>query len=100
MEYESDDYAYVQDRRAANMSSIIGFGVKPNPDLNEMSGTAIYDYASNYGLSVFANAIVQPEYIYVHLNEPIVATGVAGKKEFAARYLADVKQLFLKKLRE
>jgi hypothetical protein len=39
IDYESDDYAYVQDRRAAAMMRIVGFGVDNNPMTNNLYQT-------------------------------------------------------------
>lgn len=98
--FESDDYGFVQNRRAANMTKIVGFGAKNNPAGVEITNPTIYGSAAALGLPLTginsSNPLVECNYIYLQLPVAIKATGVAAKNEFAARYLADVKQLFLK----
>ncbi|MES2779269.1 MAG: hypothetical protein V4651_05160 [Bacteroidota bacterium] len=50
--YESDDYAYVQDRKAMRMYKIAGFGSTPNKGANN---------------TLFANSLVEPDYIYDYI---------------------------------
>lgn len=80
IDYESDTYAYVQDKKAAAMCKVLGFGrgttLPGAGDINK-----IY---TNDG---------ENDYVYIQLPYQIT-TG--GKAEFKARYLADVKQLYLK----
>ncbi|MBS1744068.1 MAG: hypothetical protein JST81_13630 [Bacteroidetes bacterium] len=76
--YESDDYAYVQNRRAANLTAIDGFGSSP----------------SSVGMSsdLYAGT-TEWNYVYVHLPVP-VSSGT--QKELTDRYFTDVKQLFMR----
>ncbi len=80
IDYESDSYAYVQDKKASSMCRVIGFGQGsslPNPnDINKLY--------TNSG---------ENDLVYLQLPYPIT-TG--GKTELKARYLADIDQLYLK----
>ncbi|MCP9752380.1 hypothetical protein [Ferruginibacter sp. HRS2-29] len=81
--YESDDYAYVQDKRAAQMTRIAGFGSNrystPNNELYDNS------------IHVPDNYSQDKEYVFFDLPLPI-----ATDEEVREKYLKDVKQLLLK----
>lgn len=83
VQYEADDYAYVQDRRACNMYSIYGFG----------TGTS---YAqSNMLYNIFNNT--DQMYVYIQLPTALQNTDpVKQKKEILANYLDGIKQLAFK----
>ncbi|MEQ1552688.1 MAG: PA14 domain-containing protein [Ferruginibacter sp.] len=85
IDYESDTYAYVQNKKAASMCQVLGFGTSgiALPSITELP--KIYD-----------NGGVENDYVYIQLPYSITATGANGREEFAARYLKDVKQLYLK----
>jgi hypothetical protein len=85
VDYESDAYGYVQNKRAASMCQILGFGT------SETNLPAAIDLPKLYN-----NNGVENDRVYIRLNTPISSTGAAGKTEFAARYLEDVKQFYLK----
>lgn len=85
VDYESDSYAYVQNKKAASMCKVIGFGS------SETSLPATSDLPKLYN-----NGGAENDKVYIQLPYAITATGTAGKTEFASRYLEDVKQLYLK----
>jgi len=93
--YESDDYAYVQNRRAASMTQILGFGYRFDPqNSTQLNSQNIYDYSQDpaYGIGLLENS-----YIYIKLPVPITATTPVGiQKELQDRYFTDVNQLFMK----
>lgn len=86
--YESDDYAYVQDRRAAQMVSILGFGATPlsTPEnkLFKNSGAGWFPTPWN-----FTNV----DHRYVFFNAPVP---VSSREDIKNLYLKDLKQLLLK----
>lgn len=85
VDYESDAYAYVQNRKAAGMCQVLGFGTSESALPN---GTELPKLYTNNG--------DENDHVYIQLPSSITATGTAGRKEFAAKYLEDVKQLYLK----
>jgi hypothetical protein len=93
--YESDDYAYVQDKRAASMTQILGFGYRYDPQNSaQLYNRNIYDYSQDpaYGIGLIEN-----QYIYIKLPVPISATTPVGmQNELQDRYFADVTQLYMK----
>jgi hypothetical protein len=88
IQYEADDYAYVQNRRACNMFKIAGFGDAPdmgyNPSnrLNKPGGqTQINDY----------------DYVFIDVPEKINSDNpLTAKAEILQKYLETLKQLILK----
>lgn len=84
IDYESDSYAYVQNKVASNMFKVLGFGNNTTPNLSSPDKVNLYKGSTDN------------DYVYVQLSDPILATGNAAKVEFAEKYLKDVKQLYLK----
>lgn len=85
MEYEADDYAYVQNKRAASMCQLAGFGNTKTPDAIQQNNKNLY------------NGNVEYNYIYIKL--PLAVTGntpIEKQKELTARYFDNVKQLYMK----
>jgi hypothetical protein len=91
IEYESDDYAYVQNRRAANMFNIIGMGQNATfSNSNELyrdlsflqteSGNALGD--------------VDKDFVYIKLPQPI--TSLNSKNVIFEKYLQGSAQLAFK----
>lgn len=76
--YESDDYGYVQDKRAANMTQIDGFGNSPS---SASMSSDLYTGTTEWN------------YVYVHLP---VAVSSGTQKELTDRYFTNVDQLFMK----
>ncbi len=75
VEYESDDYAFVQNKRAAVMSGIIGFG----------------DNASGYTGNLYqvnGASITENDYIFIKVSEACVT-----KQQVYQKYLEGVSQL-------
>lgn len=85
IDYESDTYAYVQNKKAASMCQILGFGTSETvlPSAGELP-------------KIYNDGGGENDHVYIQLPYSITATGANGKREFAARYLEDVKQLYLK----
>lgn len=89
VEYESDDYAYVQNRRAAAMYEISGFGKTPAPDAPTSVNNTLYQ-----------NKDDDNDYIYINVTKPVTGTTTAAqKKQIEDWYLGNLnksRQLFMK----
>ena len=86
MQYEADDYAYVQNRRACNMTAIYGLG----------QGTA-YTTANN--LYTNSNSALDDYYVYIKLSKPLVNTdAVKRKREIFTKYIDSMNQIVFKLL--
>lgn len=72
--YESDDYAFVQNQRAADMMSIAGFGSSPTSFSNELYGVIAGNYVEN-------------NYLFINVPVPCTATDVYAK------YLSGASQI-------
>lgn len=85
VEYESDSYAYVQNKKAASMCAVVGFGTSTTslPAVAELS-------------KLYMNGGTENDKVYIQLPYAITATGSAGRTEFASRYLEETRQLYLK----
>jgi hypothetical protein len=77
VDYESDDYAYVQNKRAAQMFKIAGFSAGKPSSLSDLN-------AKLYGLT---------DYLYVSVNVP---KAVSSNKEVFTRYLEGADTLFFR----
>lgn len=76
--YESDDYAYVQNKRAMQFFSIAGFGSSAGGAIQQsLYPTRTYD--ADY------------EYVFVNVTDP-----VHSRQDVARKYLEGVNQLFFK----
>jgi len=83
VQYEADDYAYVQDRRACNMFPIYGLGNSTVAG----TGNAMYNKSDDN------------LYVYIKLPAPLQNTDpVKRKAEIFAKYLASLNQLAFKLL--
>lgn len=98
VKYESDDYAYVQNKKAASLQQIVGFGNSTNPDLNSATVGQLYtkvvvsDGPGNQQIKYVDN-----EYIYIRLPYPIKqGTATEKQRELAARYFENTSQLYMK----
>ncbi len=88
VDFESDDYAYVQDRKAANMFSILGFGNKENPTISEQTSKFLFPPRGDGA---------EYEYVYIQLTYPITATNSnEQQRELTARYFENINQLYMK----
>jgi hypothetical protein len=79
--YESDDYAYVQNRRSAQMMQLVGFGdttLGPN-------GDRLY---STVGVDLSTT-----DYRYAYVRIPVP---VSSKQELFARYLNGISKLYFR----
>lgn len=80
IQYEADDYAYVQDRRACNMFNIYGLGKTTS-------------YTANNGMYNNGAPSEDNYYLYVKLPQPLTSTTLASQRqEIFARYLEGVSQ--------
>ena len=84
IEYEADDYAYVQNRRACNMITIAGLGESPT-------------YSNAPYLYNFGPLSQDNNYVFIKLLNPLTALTASGKKnEIHERYLHGQKQIAFK----
>jgi len=82
VQYEADDYAYVQDRRACNMYSIYGLGTTPAATTDN----GLYNKSGGDNL-----------YVYIKLPQQLQNTDpVKRKAEIYAKYLATLNQFAFK----
>lgn len=79
VDYESDDYAFVQNKRAMNMMSVVGFG----KDATAYS-SRLYDVNGD-------GAVTENNFLFIKVPE-----ACTGKTEVLNKYLDGVKQLSLK----
>ncbi len=78
VDYESDDYAFVQNKRAANMCGIIGFS-------NSQSSPVANLYNVN------GNSVTENDYVFIKVPE-----SCSNKTEVYQKYLQDFTQLAFK----
>ena len=81
--YESDDYAYVQNRRAAQMFKIAGFGYNTSGFNSKLYNTVYEQVANNVG----------GDQMYVFIKVPYT---VNTKQELFERYLAGLTKLYFR----
>jgi hypothetical protein len=93
--YESDDYAYVQNRRAASMTQILGFGYRTDSSTDaELNNKNLYGQPLD---AAYGKNSIENNYIYIKLPVPILQKSPAGiQKELQDRYFTDVNQLYMK----
>jgi PA14 domain-containing protein len=85
IDYESNDYAYVQNKRAASMCSVLGFGTAIN------STPEPYLYPEGGG--------TQNSYVFIDISKfPIPDSKNAGQQQqdLATHYFQGVSQLYMK----
>lgn len=83
VQYEADDYAYVQDRRACNMFNIYGLGTTTS-------------YVTDNGLYNNGGA-TDNMYVYIKLPSPLQNTDpIKRKTEIYSKYLETLNQLAFK----
>jgi hypothetical protein len=80
VEYESDDYAFVQNKKAAVMQEIIGFSNMPSAPTNNL-------YLVN------GNSITENDYIFIKVTE-----SCADRTEVFNKYISGMNQLLVKLL--
>jgi hypothetical protein len=75
---ESDDYQYVQDKKAMQMFKVVGAGTTINPNPTDLFNTTLYD------------GNVHNKYIYVHLgnNSDTTIAGITNDN-FGSNYLSE-----------
>ncbi|SEW40102.1 PA14 domain-containing protein [Chitinophaga sp. YR573] len=77
VDYESDDYAYVQNKRATQMFTVAGFSAKEPTDLGDI-GNNLYGLVDNQ---------------YIAINVP---KAVSSKEEVYARYLQGLEKVYFR----
>jgi len=77
IDFESDNYAYVQNKRALQLFNIIGFGYRPGMTAN---------YSSFFYSGDFDN-------LYVYINVP---QAVSGNRDVYVKYLQGLTKLYFK----
>jgi hypothetical protein len=89
IDYEADDYAYVQDRRASTMYQVSGFGNTKTPSAAQLVNNRLYDVVAIPG----AVASVEYQYIYATLPLPISTTQSASaqQRELQSKYFNSYK---------
>jgi hypothetical protein len=80
--YESDDYAYVQDQPATQMMMVSGEGTSPN-DISSSSNSLIEDTHHNY-------------YLYFKLQNSIPASTANPQGVFKDSYIKNMSQLYFR----
>jgi hypothetical protein len=84
VQYEADDYAYVQNRRACDMFNIYGLGNSTNSSTNN----GLY----NNGLSLNGLTAADNFYVYIKLPQPLQSnTAAKQKQEILDKYLETVR---------
>jgi len=83
IDYESDSYAYVQNKKASNMFQVLGFGDSKLADLNSLEKVRLYKKSGNdFSFN---------DYVFVQLSSP-----VTNDNDFTSRYIGTNTQLYLK----
>jgi hypothetical protein len=77
VQFESDEYAFVQHKRAMQMFKLLGFGSSPG-------------MTSGYSPQLYTRT---SENLYAYISVP---EAVATKKEVYEKYLSDIKKLYFK----
>lgn len=83
MDYEADDYAYVQDQRAMQMVTVSGAGNTSSPSSSDLTNNKLYDGSIN-------------NYIYFKLESTGETDQSIGKKYFREKDGTIMKNLYFK----
>lgn len=84
--YEADDYAFVQNKRAAQMTKIAGFG----KNSSSLPGNELYKYSSDPA-KIANPGEMDYRFVFFDANEP-----VSSIAEINNKYLDGMKQLLMK----
>lgn len=85
VDYESDSYAYVQNKRATVMYEISGFGNTDTPDATQRVSPYLY------------NGSTDCDRVYIKLPYAITNSNAGeAQRELGARYFDNLKQLYMK----
>lgn len=87
VEYESDDYAFVQDKRASQMTPVAGFGKDANAKPSQVSNELYKWNAADAG----SPGLMDYRFVFFDIGQPLQT-----KTEIYERYLKDFKQLLLR----
>jgi hypothetical protein len=90
--YESDNYGYVQDRRATVATKILGFGPSTSLSTNTNDLKKIYN---NFTVSPNC-ALWDYRYVFFQVDAPLTGTAAAVKEKIKNKYLNGINQLLLK----
>jgi len=91
VEYEADDYGWVQNKRACNMYKIAGYGKSPGDGYNPSNRL----FSSPPALGNYRNG--DNDYVFIDVPDDIVASTTTGAEtEIKQKYLESLKQLILK----
>lgn len=97
VEYESDDYAYVQDRKAMQMFTIYGFFKNLS---DSFFTTSSHGYQTrNWMMDKWpVPAVSTKEYLMIKLKEPMVPSGniAADNEKFRKLYLDGIENLYFR----
>ncbi len=81
VQYEADDYGYVQNRRACNMMSIAGLGNSTN-------------FSANSNMYSGTNSAYDNNFVYIQLKQPLISTAPdKQRQEIYAKYLDGMNQV-------
>jgi hypothetical protein len=91
IDYESDDYAFVQERRACQMFQVSGFGPSAAPTPSELTNKYLYNGSG-----------VEFQYVYLKLSKPIQVPSSVSiysneiKEKLRVMYFNELKQLYMR----
>jgi hypothetical protein len=83
--YESDDYAYVQNRRAMQMMRIVGFSMNQPSNVSDLSNNL---YSATDPL-----ALISQDHLFVGIRVP---RAVSSNQEVYQKYLENIQRLYFK----
>lgn len=89
IKYESDDYAYVESKRAAHMFDIVSIGEEPGTVPNRTDETTTIDATETPdGTGGYR--------IYFRLEENVAGMTAAARNAYIARHVEDVSKMYFK----
>ena len=80
IEFEADDYQYVQDQKTMQMFQVVGAGINPDPEDNKIQKTELYDKGNGVPKII--------PYFYIQLNKNL---DEEEKEEFYKKVLQPVE---------
>lgn len=96
VEYESDDYAFVQDKRAMQMFKIYGFCT--GEDRDDIFNTSSSAYKKRMEMMKESPAVVNRQYLVFELTEPVTISGNNSSDQdlFRRKYLQGIENLYFR----